>query len=58
MICCDFCEMWYHHSCIGLSPELKFLDKLEYKCITCAIREGKFTHTILVPQANNQLLGS
>ena len=40
MLCCDFCDMWYHYTCIGLPTDLK-LEKIKYKCIGCAIREGK-----------------
>ena len=32
--------MWYHQSCVGLPNDLK-LDKIKYKCIGCALREGK-----------------
>ena len=43
MLCCDFCDMWYHYTCVGLPQDLK-LDKIKYKCIGCAIREGKWPH--------------
>ena len=42
MLCCDFCETWFHYPCIGISSDTrKNLDKVKYKCIGCAIREGK-----------------
>jgi hypothetical protein len=31
--------MWYHQTCVGLPVDLK-LDKIKYKCIGCALREG------------------
>ena len=40
MLCCDFCDMWYHYTCIGLPQDLKLLEKIKYKCIGCAIRDG------------------
>ena len=40
MICCDFCDMWYHQTCVGLPADLK-LEKIKYKCIGCALREGR-----------------
>lgn len=43
MLCCDFCDMWYHTTCVGLPPDLK-LEKVKYKCIGCAIREGKMIY--------------
>lgn len=45
MLCCDFCDMWYHYTCIGLPQDLKLLEKIKYKCIGCAIRQGLFTIT-------------
>lgn len=41
MLCCDYCDMWYHYICIGLQKDLK-LEKIKYKCIGCSIREGLF----------------
>jgi hypothetical protein len=32
--------MWYHLNCVGLPNDLK-LEKIKYKCIGCAMREGK-----------------
>ena len=46
MLCCDFCDMWYHYTCIGLPTDLKMLEKINYKCVGCAIREGKFSFTL------------
>jgi hypothetical protein len=46
MLCCDFCDMWYHYTCIGLPQDLKLLEKVKYKCIGCAIREGRFTYAL------------
>lgn len=46
MLCCDFCDMWYHYTCIGLPQDLKLLEKVKYKCIGCAIREGRFTYSL------------
>lgn len=40
MLCCDYCDMWYHFNCVGLPVDLKH-DKVKYKCIGCALREGK-----------------
>jgi hypothetical protein len=45
MIRCDFCEMWYHYSCIGLQ-DIKLLEKAQYKCIGCAVRDGLFAQTV------------
>lgn len=44
MISCDFCDMWYHYTCIGLQ-DLKLLEKVQYKCVSCAIRQGLFWQT-------------
>ena len=52
MLCCDFCDMWYHLTCVGLPPDLK-LDKVKYKCIGCAIREGKMIYTDIQHLNNN-----
>ena len=41
MLCCDFCDRWYHYACVGLPKDIK-LEKVKYKCIGCAIRDGKF----------------
>ena len=51
MICCDFCDMWYHLSCVGLPNDLK-LDKIKYKCIGCAMREGKIFDEDYFPPAS------
>lgn len=40
MLCCDFCDMWYHYTCVGLPKDIK-LEKIKYKCVGCAIREGR-----------------
>lgn len=49
MLCCDFCDMWYHYTCIGLPQDLKLLEKVKYKCIGCAIREGRFSYALPPP---------
>ena len=56
MICCDFCDMWYHLSCVGLPNDLK-LDKIKYKCIGCAMREGKIFDEEYFP-SNSQIKSS
>ncbi|KAH9109597.1 hypothetical protein AeMF1_015352 [Aphanomyces euteiches] len=39
MICCDFCDEWYHAKCIGISPTV--MSNLEaYRCPGCAFRQG------------------
>ncbi|OQS05345.1 histone demethylase [Thraustotheca clavata] len=39
MICCDFCDEWYHAKCISISPTV--MSTLEaYRCNACAIRQG------------------
>ena len=45
MISCDFCDSWYHYTCIGLPQDCKALEKVHYKCVGCAIREGLFANT-------------
>lgn len=36
MICCDYCQEWYHLSCIGLSAEkVKHLEHMRFKCPIC-----------------------
>lgn len=45
MLCCDFCDMWYHYTCIGLPQDLKLLEKIKYKCIGCAIRDGNIIYS-------------
>jgi len=34
--------MWYHYTCVGLPKDLK-LEKVKYKCIGCALRQGTLT---------------
>lgn len=51
MICCDFCDMWYHQSCVGLPTDLK-LEKIKYKCIGCALREGKIIDEDYYPSSS------
>ena len=34
MIMCDFCEEWYHGSCVNITPT-EALDIVKYKCGTC-----------------------
>ncbi|OQR95317.1 histone demethylase [Achlya hypogyna] len=39
MICCDFCDEWFHAKCIGISPTV--MSTLEaYRCPGCALRQG------------------
>lgn len=39
MICCDFCDEWYHLQCIGI--KLKESENMEaYRCHRCGIRQN------------------
>ena len=39
---CDFCEEWYHSSCLNLKKEdVKQLTKCKWKCPKCEFTDGK-----------------
>ncbi|KAG3113428.1 hypothetical protein PI124_g10904 [Phytophthora idaei] len=41
MICCDFCDEWYHASCVDLSP--LGLDNIDaFRCPRCARRQNLY----------------
>uniref|UniRef100_K3WE24 [Histone H3]-trimethyl-L-lysine(4) demethylase n=1 Tax=Globisporangium ultimum (strain ATCC 200006 / CBS 805.95 / DAOM BR144) TaxID=431595 RepID=K3WE24_GLOUD len=41
MICCDFCDEWYHSSCIDMSFEV--MNQIEaYRCPRCAIKQNLY----------------
>ena len=55
MIGCDFCEEWYHNSCLNLTKEdIKELAKTKWKCPKCdpnvSIREFKDVEDINEPE--------
>ena len=42
MIGCDFCEEWYHSSCLNLKKEdVKQLTKCKWKCPKCELTDSK-----------------
>ena len=42
MIGCDFCEEWYHSSCLNLKKEdVKQLTKCKWKCPKCEFTDSK-----------------
>lgn len=38
MICCDFCDEWYHGVCVGLN-EIEMTRVEAYRCPRCAVRQ-------------------
>ncbi|KAE8956709.1 hypothetical protein PR002_g31391, partial [Phytophthora rubi] len=41
MICCDFCDEWYHSNCVDLSP--RELDGIEaFRCPRCSRRQNLY----------------
>ncbi|GMF22320.1 unnamed protein product [Phytophthora fragariaefolia] len=41
MICCDFCDEWYHSTCVDLSP--RELDGIEaFRCPRCSRRQNLY----------------
>lgn len=41
MICCDFCDEWYHSRCIGMTDEV--MNSIEaYRCQRCAIKQNLY----------------
>lgn len=41
MICCDFCDEWYHSACIDMSFEV--MNQIEaYRCPRCAIKQNLY----------------
>ena len=55
MIGCDFCEEWYHSSCLNLKKEdVKQLTKCKWKCPKCELTDSKQAKAQELEKINNE----
>jgi len=40
MICCDMCDEWFHHACLGLDSSMKYEKEVEWHCPGCLMSSG------------------